>query len=295
MRDLAESLRHQFHFSTAPASEFTLAVAPQAVEPRQLAALGEAGFNRLLLLEPTVDTKLVSLARQGGFRSVGVVLTELQAALSCAGGPRPDRIGFQSRVEDTPSRSQPTAILRECMEQAGYTHLGLDQFALPDDELALAFRKGCLQYGLFGFTTHAGCDLLSFGAGAISQVADCFSRNSESPDAWRGALDKGRLPAQCGLRLSRDDEIRSELIQQLLCRRQVDIEEIEREFGILFRSYFARELTQLRPCVGAGMVRDAGDRIEVCSRGWPWLRNIALCFDAYAGAGRRRQETQARH
>ena len=112
-------------------------------------------------------------------------------------------------------------------------------------------------------------------------------QNADSREAWRREVDTGRLPAHRGLWLTRDDELRAELMQQLLCRRQIEIRELERHYSIDFRSYFAAELGRLAPCIRLGMVRDFEDRIAVCSRGWPWLRRIAQCFDANAGAGGR--------
>jgi hypothetical protein len=99
----------------------------------------------------------------------------------------------------------------------------------------------------------------------------------------------------CGLRLSADDELREELIRQLLRLRRIAISELECRHGIEFRSYFAIELTRLSPCFRLGLVQDFGDRIEVCSQKWPWLRNIALCFDAFANNNRLWQEAWRRH
>ncbi len=98
-----------------------------------------------------------------------------------------------------------------------------------------------------------------------------------------------------GYRLTGDDELRADLIQQLLCRRRIAIDGIERDYGVEFRRYFAAELARLAPCLAMGLVRDLGYRIEVGSRAWPWLRSIALCFHASDQRGSLPQEAGIRH
>ena len=272
IRDVFQTMHAQFHFSPAATCELSIDLAAGAPEPA-----------------------LISDARSSGFHSVGVVTNGIQAALQCVFRLRPDRLMVQSETK------RPRAIvttpdgLAESLERAGYTHIGLQHFALAGDDLAVALNEGRLHYGPYGFTPHADCDVLGFGTGAICQIGGCLSQNKESLIAWRRAVDSGRLAAARGIRLSKDDELRGELIEQLLCRRMIAIADLEGTYGINFRRYFSVDLLRLAPCIAAGFIRDLGNRIEVCSRGWPWLQDIALCFDAYANADRCQPIALRRH
>ena len=171
-------------------------------------------------------------------------------------------------------------MIRARLLESGYVYVGPDHYALPHDELAIAARTAGLEFGPLGYTPHADCDLLGIGVGAISRVGGCHSQNASSITSWRRALDAGHLPAQRGCHLTADDELRADVVQQLFCRQMIAIDAIERDHRIGFRRYFAEELAQLAPCFTLGLVVDHGNRIEVCSRAWPWLRNIAMCFHA---------------
>ena len=129
------------------------------------------------------------------------------------------------------------------------------------------------------------CDVLRFGTGAICQIGGCLSQNKESLIAWRRAVDPAGLPRRAGSAFQKT-MISGELIEQLLCRRMIAIADLEGTYGINFRSCFSVDLLRLAPCIAAGFIRDLGNRIEVCSRGWLWLEDIACCFDAYANADR---------
>lgn len=295
LRNVSEALRHQFHFSAAVTCEYSVALDSAVIEMDQIADLAANGFNRIHFSAVQIEPAKVRAARDGGFRSIGIVAAGMQAAIERADELGPDRLSVPGPFEYTLALAQRADPLRERLERSGYRYLGLDQFALPHDDLAVAFKEYRLQYGPSGFTTHAECDSIGFGTGAISQVGAFHCQNADSREVWRSELDSGRLPALRGLCLSADDELRGELVHQLFCCRQIRIHELEHSYGIEFRSYFAAELGRLAPCLRLGLVRDFGDRIAVCSRGWPWLRTIALCFDAYANEGTWPREAGHRH
>ena len=295
IRELSDTLRHQFHLSSAASREFGIDVNPEIVTPDQVAALSEFGFNRLGFSAGHLEPLLMVSARESGFRSVSVVTFGAPATVELTVGMRPDRLVLHARDEDAPSRAHQAEVVLKYLDCADYRYVGPDFFALPDDDLALAAAGGQLHCGLFGFTQHAECDQFGFGAGAISRIGGCLTQNSVGPEIWRRELDTGRLPTRRGLCLTEDDELRGELIQQLLCRRQIEIHELERGYGIDFRSYFAAEMARLAPWLRRGLIQDSGDRIAVCSQEWPRLRSIALCFDAYASSDARSQEAGRRH
>ena len=132
-----------------------------------------------------------------------------------------------------------------------------------------------------GYTTHGDCDLVGLGVSAISHVGDTFSQNPRDLPSWEIAIDAGRLPTWRGLRLDADDVLRADLIQQLMCRAEIDIDALEDRHGIDFEATFATDLARLRPLVADGLVRIETDRIVATTQGRLLLRNIAMCFDRY--------------
>ena len=175
----------------------------------------------------------------------------------------------------------------------------MDHFALPDDELALAQERGSLHRNFMGYTTHADTDLIGLGVSAISHIGDSYSQNPRDLPLWEAAIDAGRLPVWRGMRLSADDVLRADLIQQLMCQGEVDIAAFEQRHDDRLRRLFRR-----RDCAAAAAGgRRPGDASSqaasrATSRGRLLLRIIAMCFDRYlqpaAGALHQRRASRAR-
>jgi oxygen-independent coproporphyrinogen III oxidase len=164
---------------------------------------------------------------------------------------------------------------------SGYRYIGMDHFARPDDDLAIAQREGRLHRNFQGYSTQSDCDLIGFGVSAISQIGATYSQNAIDLPGYYGALDAGRLPRVRGLVRSDDDFIRNDAIQQLMCDGAIDIAAFENRHGIDFARYFATALQRLRAQQEDGLVRVDLQRIAVTPRGRFLLRSIAMCFDAY--------------
>ena len=167
------------------------------------------------------------------------------------------------------------------LTQAGYVYVGMDHFALPDDELVLAQSRGTLHRNFMGYTTHVDSDLVGLGVSAISHIGATYSQNARNLGGWQGAIDEGRLPVFRGIGMSEDDRLRADLIDQLMCRGEIPVRALERRYTIDFHAYFRDALVRLRPMVDDGLVRVEPDRIAATPQGRLLLRNIAMCFDAY--------------
>jgi oxygen-independent coproporphyrinogen-3 oxidase len=205
----------------------------------------------------------------------------------------PERFRAQRRIDrfDLPDAGARLGLLQlavETLDAAGYRYIGVDHFALPHDDLARASEAGTLQRNFQGYSTHATCDLVGFGMSAISRVGDTFSQNAKDLPGYCAALDDGRLPTVRGLRLDRDDRLRAEAIQRLMCAGALDVAAFEARHLVRFDEYFRHSLERLRPLVADGLVQCTPQRIAVTPRGQFLLRNIAMCFDAYAGADAQR-------
>ena len=267
--------------------------------------LVQTAVNRIQSVEQTLA--IIDACRASGFRSVNVDLIYglpkqnmegFARTLDTVIQVRPDRIAVygyahlpdmfkaqrQIDAADLPTPEAKLGLLQLAIEKltaAGYGYIGMDHFALPDDELALAQARGGLHRNFMGYTTHADSDLIGLGVSAISHIGDSFSQNPRDLVSWQGAIDDGRLPVFRGMRLSEDDQLRADLIQRLMCQGEVPIAALERRYAIDFDVYFADAMQRLLPLVADGLVRIEPGRIKVTSQGRLLLRNIAMCFDRY--------------
>jgi oxygen-independent coproporphyrinogen-3 oxidase len=198
----------------------------------------------------------------------------------------PERFPAQRQIDkyDLPDAASRLILLQQTVDMlsaAGYVHIGVDHFALPHDDLALAHAAGTLQRNFQGYSTHAACDLVGFGMSAISHVGRTFSQNAKDLTGYYAALDNGRLPIARGLLLDDDDLLRADAIQQLMCSGSLDLGAFSARHLVDFPTYFRRTLDLLKPLEADGLVTCSAQLIEVTGRGQFLLRNIARCFDAY--------------
>ncbi len=198
----------------------------------------------------------------------------------------PERFKPQRRInrEDLPGADEKLAILALTIEKliaAGYQYIGMDHFALLDDELAEAQRTGTLHRNFQGYSTHADSDLISMGVSAISLMPGGYSQNCMTVEEYIRDLDEPHLPIVRGVALNDDDRVRGEVIQQLICNNTLDMRRIENEFGIRFREYFASELEQLEGMAEDGLILVGDHGLEVTAKGRLLIRNICRVFDRY--------------
>ncbi|MDY6941705.1 MAG: oxygen-independent coproporphyrinogen III oxidase [Pseudomonadota bacterium] len=265
----------------------------------------QQAVNRIQSVEQTEAALLA--ARASGFHSTSVdliyglpkqTLESFGRTLDTVIGLRPERLAVYSyahmpalfkvqkqiKAEDLPDAETKLKLLGltiERLSEAGYVYIGMDHFARPDDELALAQRQGTLQRNFQGYSTHAELDLVGLGVSAIGKIGAIYAQNAKQPDAYGEAIDQGHLAIVHGLRLSADDLLRRDLIQMLMCRGEIDIRELETRHGIDFSAYFGDELERLAPLIEDALLVTTDDRLQVTPRGRLLLRNVAMVFDAY--------------
>ncbi|MBT8434636.1 MAG: coproporphyrinogen III oxidase, partial [Gammaproteobacteria bacterium] len=181
------------------------------------------------------------------------------------------------------------AILHSAIDKlctAGYEYIGMDHFARPDDELAVAQRGGSLHRNFQGYSAHAQCDSIGFGVSAISNVSDNFSQNTTSLDSYHHSLDQQQLPVVRGFQSEDDDLLRREIIQSLVCHFHLDMQRISLRWGIDFQAQFADELGQLQDMEQDGLVKVTDSQIVVREPGRLLVRNICMIFDRYQREGK---------
>jgi len=198
----------------------------------------------------------------------------------------PHLFKVQKQIDEAalPSAEEKLLMMERMTERlldAGYVYIGMDHFAKPDDELAVAQREGELQRNFQGYSTHGNCDMVAFGVSSISAIDNTYVQNHKSIEHYQEAIDADQLPHARGFELSHDDLIRQEVIKQLICHFELKISEIEQQFSINFKSYFADELILLEPMIADGLVEISADTVKVTTAGRILIRRICMIFDAY--------------
>jgi len=205
----------------------------------------------------------------------------------------PERFKPQRRIitEELPTAADKLTMLSTAISklmEAGYVYIGMDHFALPEDDLSVAKRQGRLHRNFQGYSTQAECDLIALGVSSIGRVGATYSQNAKTMDEYCDAIDQGRLPIVRGLGLSSDDLIRRTVIMSIMCQGEVQYESIDLAYMIDFKQYFSDELDALEPLKNAGMVTFDEVGLEITEMGWYFVRAIAMTFDKYLQADRTR-------
>ncbi|MDN3543781.1 oxygen-independent coproporphyrinogen III oxidase [Kinneretia asaccharophila] len=259
---------------------------------------------------------LMQGARELGFESINVDLiyglplqtaASFQRTIAQVCELRPDRIALygyahlpqrfkpQRRIDiaQLPAAGDKLAMLSAAIGgflAQGYTYIGMDHFALPNDALSVAKRQGRLHRNFQGYSTQADCDMIGLGVSSIGRVGVTYSQNAKTLYEYYDLLRQGQLPVNRGLALNRDDLVRRAMIMALMCQGRVAFESIELAHLIKVPDYFRAELEQLRPLEEAGMVQLSADAIEVTALGWYFVRAVAMVFDRYLQADRTRAQ-----
>ena len=267
---------------------------------------------------------VLDAARRTGFRSVNMDLiyglphqtvASFAATLDKVIAAGPDRLSVfnyahlpelfktqrQIDAANLPAAGEKLAILQHTIDRltaAGYVYIGMDHFARPDDELAVAQREGSLYRNFQGYSTHADCDLVAMGITAIGALQgsssaasagaakgiSCYSQNVKTLDEYAALLDAGRLPVYRGIVLSDEDKLRRAIITQLICHFELNFARIEQLFPIRFRDYFAAELDECKAMQADGLLDVQADCLIVRPAGKLLIRNICMVFDTYLRA-----------
>ncbi|MCL2896957.1 oxygen-independent coproporphyrinogen III oxidase [Brenneria tiliae] len=198
----------------------------------------------------------------------------------------PSLFAAQRKIKeaDLPDAEQKLQILQQtisALTTAGYQFIGMDHFARPDDELALAQRAGKLHRNFQGYTTQGDSDLLGMGVSAISMIGDSYAQNQKELKRYYAQVRETGNALWRGLPLTQDDCIRRDVIKTLICNFRLTYAAIEADYQIDFKSYFSQDLQQLAPLAADGLVEIGESGITVTAKGRLLIRNICMCFDAY--------------
>ena len=265
----------------------------------------QVAVNRVQSVEQT--RAVIDAARECGFRSVNVDLihglpkqttARFARTLEAVVALRPDRVATYSYAHmpdrfsaqkqivtaDLPDAATRLALMGQTVHAlgaAGYRYIGLDHFALEQDELCQAQRDGTLQRNFQGYSTHGDCDLVGLGMSAIGHVGRSFHQNARDLPYYYAAIDSGQMPVRKGVLLSDDDVIRADVIQQLMCHGGLDTADFAHRHEHAFSDYFAAEMPRLHALAADGLIEWNSRGLQVTARGRFLLRIVAMCFDRY--------------
>lgn len=285
-------------------------------------SMGVQDFNKAVqarvnrVQDEEVIFSLMARAREQGFRSTSIDLIyglPLQTPDSFAWtlervvALNPDRLSVfnyahlpalfaaqrKIKEDELPSARQKLDILQQTiatLTQQGYHYIGMDHFAKPQDELAVAQRDGKLHRNFQGYTTQGDSDLLGLGVSAISMVGDSYAQNQKDLNSWYSRVEQQGNGLWRGVALTRDDCLRRDVIKTLICHFSLDFAATEAQWGICFHDYFAEDLALLKPLIADGLVEQTTTGLEVTGIGRLLVRNICMCFDRYLRQKVRQQQ-----
>jgi oxygen-independent coproporphyrinogen-3 oxidase len=266
----------------------------------------QAAVNRVQGEDET--RRMYDYARAAGFQSINIDLIyglPLQSegsfgrSVDAVIAMRPDRLAVYSFAHvpwvrgnqkginpaDLPDARSKIGLFLEARERllgAGYVQIGMDHFALPDDEMARAAAAGALHRNFMGYTVKPAADMIGIGVSAIGDVAGAFAQNTKKLSTYYADLDAGRFPVERGFVLDEDDLIRRYVITQLMCNFRLAWRDVDGRFGISALQYFARERQALDEGPAAhGFVRLDEEGIDVLPVGRLFVRNVCMLFDRH--------------
>ena len=265
----------------------------------------QEAVNRIQSEEETL--RVIRAARANNFKSISIdliyglpkqTLAGIKVTLDKVIAANPDRLSIynyahlptifmsQRRINeaDLPDAQTRLDILKlavNTLTEAGYVYIGMDHFAKPEDELAVAQRQRRLHRNFQGYSTHADCDLVAIGISSIGKIGPTYSQNFREEEPYYEALDRNELPIMRGMELDADDMLRREIIQMLMCHFELSKEELDTQFQIDFDSYFSVELAELQDLEKEGLVKLEPQWIRVTPKGRMLIRNVCMVFDKY--------------
>jgi len=187
-------------------------------------------------------------------------------------------------ADEMPATDEKLAMLQlsiSYLTNHGYRFIGMDHFSRKDEELSKAMDNGTLQRNFQGYSTHSGADLYAFGMSGISNVGEYYWQNPKDLSAYYEKLGREELPVAKIMKLSPDDRIRKDIIMTLMCRNRLSFDEKGDKWEINFCDYFEENLHKLNELEEDGLVHITRKEITITEKGRLFLRNIAMCFDAY--------------
>ena len=265
----------------------------------------QKAVNRIQDTQATLD--MVENSRKFGFNSVSIDLIyglplqtveSFSKTIDTVVAAKPNRLAVYNYAhmphifraqrminkDDIPSPQTKLDLMEltiQKLTEEGYVYIGMDHFALPDDELTLSQREGHLQRNFQGYSTRRECDLVGLGVSAIGKVGDCYAQNLKDIPSWQSAVAEGQLPIWRGVSLTTEDRLRRSIIESIMCHGEVNFDHFESNYAIDFNDHFALELGGIERLEKDGLLKISDEGFRATPEGRLLLRSIAMVFDEY--------------
>jgi oxygen-independent coproporphyrinogen-3 oxidase len=267
----------------------------------------QAAINRIQTYDETLS--IINEARKRNFKSINIdliyglpkqTIKSFTETIKKVINISPDRIAIynfaylpnlfktqrQIKKEDLPTPEIKLKMFNETIRlltSAGYIYIGMDHFAKKNDALTIAQDQGKLHRNFQGYSTNSDCDVIGFGITGISKINNTYSQNLKSLEEYHAIISDKQTPVLHGYQLTFDDEIRREVISQLMCHFKIEFDDIEYMYEINFNDYFSNELNILTSYENDRLLTINYNSIKISPKGRLLIRNICTVFDAYFG------------
>lgn len=268
----------------------------------------QLAINRVQPFEMTRD--VVDLLRANGITDLNFDLMyglplqtveDVRKTIDLSHAMKPDRIALfgyahvpwmkahmklihDADLPGTDLRVEQAMVAARYLQELGYTQIGLDHFASPDDTMAKALESRQLKRNFQGYTTDDAETLIGLGASAIGMLPEGYVQNVVSIPEYKRAVMSGEFAISKAISVSSDDVIRREIIERLMCDLAVDLAEVEQRHGLPETSFEA-EIERLHEFADDGLLSISGKHIHVNEDGRFLVRTICAVFDTYLGKG----------
>lgn len=201
-------------------------------------------------------------------------------------GYLPNRMPHQKKIDpqSLPDKQTRLSLIFEAIHQlteAGYDYIGMDHFALPDDELSVAMRNRTLNRNFMGYTPKTDVDLMGIGMTAISEIGGYFMQNEKRIRTYQTQIGETGLAACRGMQLNNDDLMRKWVIRRIICHFYLSFSEFRAEFNTDFKTCFQSEIQQLEKLQQDGLLEIHKNHLTISDTGKIFIRTICMLFDAY--------------
>jgi oxygen-independent coproporphyrinogen-3 oxidase len=198
----------------------------------------------------------------------------------------PQRFKTQRQInsDDLPNADSKLKLLGmavNMLAEAGYEYVGMDHFAKSSDSLIQAQKNGTLHRNFQGYTTHGHCELIGLGVSSIGNIGRVYVQNSKTLHEYYQSIDADELAITRGFALDDQDVIISQVIQDLMCKFEIDMSTFEKRTGLNFREHFRDRWPRLVQFESDGLLELETNRIKVTDQGRFLVRNICMTFDDF--------------
>tara|TARA_A100001015_G_scaffold318463_1_gene438438 strand:- start:2002 stop:3414 length:1413 start_codon:yes stop_codon:yes gene_type:complete len=165
---------------------------------------------------------------------------------------------------------------------SGYTRAGFESYALPSDPLSKSMEDKRAVYNSLGTQKGEATNFIAVGSSAHGVLNDdYYFQNYYEQNLYREALDKGEFPIYRGMKMSKDDAIRREIIRHIRTFFNVEFDFFENKYQIKFSEYFKKELVNLKSMERDKLCIVNSSNIVLTQIGEHFSPQIANCFDIY--------------